>query len=110
MRLIPSSLSDRLLFAVTDWQGEELWLTDGTQWGTFLVKDINPGASSSAPASLTQFQASVFFVADDGSSGRELWRSDGTGPGALFKDLVPGPENSEPEELTPFGSMLVFLP
>jgi ELWxxDGT repeat protein len=33
----------------------------------------------------------LFFAADDGVNGRELWRSDGTAAGTgLVADLVPG--------------------
>ncbi|WP_445300538.1 ELWxxDGT repeat protein [Microcoleus sp. BROC3] len=30
--------------------GNELWKSDGTAAGTVLVKDLNPGASSSGPS------------------------------------------------------------
>jgi hypothetical protein len=42
-----------------------------------LVSDINPGTGSSVPSVLTNVNGTLFFSADDGSSGRELWRSDG---------------------------------
>ncbi len=44
----------------------------------FLVKDIHPGAEPSAPASLTSVGGALFFRADDGVHGLELWTSDGT--------------------------------
>jgi ELWxxDGT repeat protein len=53
--------------------GSELWRTDGTTGGTWLVKDIRLGAGSSNPESLTVTKSVVFFLADDNSSGRELW-------------------------------------
>ncbi len=61
--------------------GEELWVTDGTDEGTRLVKDIRPGTSSSSPLNLTNVDGLLYFSADDGVNGRELWVSDGTDTG-----------------------------
>ena len=42
------------LFTVDDGvHGRELWRTDGTATGTFLVKDILPGSVGSGLGSLT---------------------------------------------------------
>ena len=43
--------------------------------GTLLVLDIYEGAASSNPSSLTAVGDMLFFAADDGVHGRELWRS-----------------------------------
>ena len=48
-----------------------------------LVKDINPGSSydfpnSSFPDNFTEFEEQLFFTANDGENGDELWVSDGT--------------------------------
>ena len=72
--------------------GRELWKSDGTRAGTVLVKDIHPGARTTAtPTSLTAVGGTLFFTADDGTHGRELWKSDGTEAGTvLVKDIQPG--------------------
>ncbi len=97
--------------AETAHQGRELWRTDGTAAGTYLVKDINPfPAQSSNPDLLTNVSGKLFFVADDGSKGRELWRSDGTLSGTvLVKDLDEVRYySSEPRYLTNVGGTLYF--
>ena len=51
----------------------------------------------------------VFFAADDGVQGRELWVTDGTTAGTeLVRDLRPGPAGSDPRALTAFGDLLAF--
>jgi ELWxxDGT repeat protein len=55
----------------------QLWRSDGTEAGTFMVKDIMPGPDWSHPGSLTDVGGTLYFVATDGSHGYELWRSDG---------------------------------
>ncbi len=56
-----------------------------------LVKDINPGPAGSDPMELTDFKNTLFFTANDGTHGRELWKSNGTTAGTvLVKDVAPG--------------------
>lgn len=72
------------VFAATNSSGRELWRTDGTYLGTQRIKDIWPsGSSSSNPHTFFVFTSGIFgeialFVANDGSTGNELWRTDGT--------------------------------
>lgn len=76
--------------------------------GPYLVKDINKSGSSS-PAALTVLGNILYFVADDGIHGRELWRSDGTGPGTQrVTDIGPGPADSMIYQLTAFNGRLYF--
>lgn len=72
--------------------GTEIWSTDGTVAGTTMLKDIYPGANSSIlqqfDPHLTVFNNKLFFVANDGVTGFELWSTDGTAAGTnLFKDI-----------------------
>ena len=53
---------------------EELWRSNGTDAGTLRLGDIRPGEQSSAPASLTNVGGTLYFTANDGTHGRELWR------------------------------------
>jgi len=56
-----------------------------------LFKDINPGSGSSSPYNLTNINGTLYFTADDGTNGYELWKSDGTSAGTFqLKDINPG--------------------
>ncbi|HEX3737024.1 MAG TPA: ELWxxDGT repeat protein, partial [Solirubrobacterales bacterium] len=89
--------------------GYELWKTDGTEAGTELVKDINPGAGNGYPGNFTVLDGKLYFSADDGAHGTELWQSDGTEAGTvMLKDINPGAEESHPELLTVLGGALLF--
>lgn len=85
-------LGNHLIFVANDGNtGEELWITDGTEAGTMLLADINPGSSGSGIQILTEINGSVFFKANNGSNGIELWITDGTTNGThLLKDINPG--------------------
>ncbi|MEM7202590.1 MAG: hypothetical protein AAF628_20145 [Planctomycetota bacterium] len=49
--------------------------------------------------------AAVLFMADDGSRGLELWRTDGRAAGThLVTELVPGPGSAQPNRLVQIGS------
>lgn len=99
----PQSLTpvgDLLFFVINDAShGAELWRSDGSSAGTFLVKDIYPGPPSSRPSQLTAINGRLFFQAEDGTYGLEMWVSDGTEEGTrLFADLNPGEGSSSPHE------------
>ena len=106
-----------LFFAADDGvNGRALWKSDGTPGGTVLVSAVPPGAS---PLTQEVFQpgsalaaavgSTLFFVAVDGTSGEELWKSDGTPGGTvLVKDIQPGPGGAEPRWLTAAGGRLFF--
>ncbi len=86
--------------------GTELWKVEGTQGSASMIMDINPGAGSSLNGdwSLTGVvDNKVYFTADDGVHGRELWVTDGTEEGTkMVEDLYPGSGASIPEFETAF--------
>ena len=89
--------------------GVELWKTDGTNAGTVRVKDINPGAASSTPNQLMDFNGTLFFVAEDAAGGVELWKSDGSDAGTVrVRDIYPGTLPSNPTQFVVFNSLLFF--
>ncbi len=109
-----AALGDVLVFADEDeTHGRELWRTDGTAAGTFLLLDIVPeGDSNLADFSSTFVRVGdrVVFWTDDGSHGFEPWITDGTAAGtSLLKDINPGrPGSSEPRGTAVLGSTLYF--
>lgn len=87
--------------------GNELWVTDGTAEGTFLLKDIHPGGNGN-PVDIAVFNNLLFFTADDGANGAELWVSDGAEEGtSLFLDINPG-GSGNPSSKTVIGDYMYF--
>ena len=105
-----AALGDRVLFAADDGiHGEELWVSDGTEAGTFLLGDLMPGPLPSSPRELTPAEDRLFFVAEHPALGRELWVTDGTPAGTVpAADLVPGGGSSCPGDLVWLDGRLVF--
>ena len=110
----PSFLTDvngTLFFKATRsvLEGDELWKSDGTEAGTVLVKNINPGiASGSNPQELINFNDTLYFRADDGTSGIELWKSDGTESGTVMVKDIASTGSSIPTQPTNVNGMLFF--
>jgi ELWxxDGT repeat protein len=110
------SMGGQVFFTADDGQsGLELWVSDGTLPGTHLVKDIAPGGASSIPPyydstwNLATFEGRMYFRADDGSRGPELWSTDGSEAGtAIVKDIAPVSIGSYPHSLVALGQSLLF--
>lgn len=88
--------------------GLELWVTDGTEEGTQLVKDIQEGEGNGAPRDFLVFNDRLWFTATDAATSSELWVTDGTEEGTeMFLDINPdGPSN--PNFKTQFLNLMVF--
>lgn len=88
----PLFVFNNLLFfkATTTAEGEELWVTDGTELGTIMLKDIQPGNASSqvfeTPRPLHQYfikNGELYFTARDQPAAFSLWKTDGTPIGTV---------------------------
>ncbi len=61
-----------------------------------VVKNIMPDVFSSHPSRLTVFNYRLYFFADDGFKGYELWTHDGTNTD-MAKDIYQGPTDCAPQ-------------
>jgi ELWxxDGT repeat protein len=106
-----ATLNDALFFLASDGRhGHELWTSDGTGFGTMLLKDIRLILDGGAGAyELTSADGTLFISADDGINGRELWTSDGTEAGTvLLRDINPGEGSSNPSQFVYANGALYF--
>jgi ELWxxDGT repeat protein len=93
--------------------GREIWKLDSLG-NIAQVTDVNVGVGSSflppqtlAPPDLKEFDGELFFGADDGTSGFELWKLDALGNVSQVADLNPF-GSSFPAEFIEFDEKLYF--
>ncbi len=113
-------VNNTLFFRANDGtHGYELWKSDGTPDGTVMLKDIYPGTNGawttgydyyySTSPNFTVVNNTLFFIANDGTHGYELWKSDGTPDGTvLVKDINPLSAGSYPDNLFAYNNTLFF--
>jgi ELWxxDGT repeat protein len=102
-----ATLGDEVFFLAYGNSNFILFRSDGTEAGTVPV--VDPAAVSIFDQPLVVAGGRVFFSADDGEHGRELWQTDGTTQGTrMVADLAPGPAGSAPGGMTQAGNLLFF--
>ncbi len=75
-----------------------------------LVKDFNKTGFGSATRYLIQANEKIYFSADDGIHGGELWITDGTANGTrLVRDIYPGETTSFPHSFAAVGDEVFFM-
>ncbi len=105
-------INGHFLFSANNDKGVELWSSDGTAANTVIIKDINPGTEGSNPVLYpvidyskildggsifdfynrgTLFNGYIFFSADDGSHGTQLWKTNGTSAGTTLVQSIGAP-------------------
>jgi ELWxxDGT repeat protein len=107
-----TAVGDSLYFAATSSaapENYELWQQSGA--GVRQVANLRPDSGtnfSSYPTGLTTFSGSLFFMADDGTHGWELWRHNGVET-KMF-DLNPGGADSSsyPKNFVAFNNEVYF--
>jgi ELWxxDGT repeat protein len=85
------AVGDLVFFsAATPGEGQELWVTEGSEETTRFVMDLNPGADGSFPANFVNVGGKLYFTANGGVAGTQLWKSDGTALGTQKVADIPG--------------------
>lgn len=111
-------MGDKLVFKLGDTRrGLEWFISDGTAGGTKLLADIRLGAGS--PFDFLSYETEItaatpggkmFFAANDGIHGNELWSSDLTASNTkLFADIAPGSAWSSPTYIKASADKLFFV-
>ena len=114
-RLRGTVTENGIFFIATDGQnGTELWKSDGTEEGTLMVKNINSDSDSfslnGVPDNFATLGSTVFFSANDGVNGLELWKTDGSESGTqIVKNIAPEEKSSRISNLKSINGKLFFL-
>lgn len=93
--------NNTLLFnASNGTSGYELWSYDGTNTPA-VIHDLNPGSGSSTPSinnigRMGIMNGTLYYSANDGTTGVELFKYTGTGAPSLVADIEPGSAGSFP--------------
>ena len=111
-------LGDILYFTADDGtNGYELWYTQNTgatskstnAITTALFKNINTIATeSSNPTNFIVFDGKMYFTADNGTNGIELWESDGSVGGTKLKQDINPTGDSNPRDFIISNNLLYF--
>ncbi|MBK7181514.1 MAG: T9SS type A sorting domain-containing protein [Bacteroidetes bacterium] len=93
---------NKLYFFASDGiNGKEPWVSDGTLAGTQMLKNIHSTTDpfnfeTNSAVFLSADSTKAFFAANDGTTGNELWVTDGTTAGTVFvMDIFDGTNDSQ---------------
>lgn len=89
----------KFFFTGTTANGTELWMTDGTNANTSVVKDINPSGNGidQDNSSYLYTTSGLYYAGNDGVTGNELWKTNATSAGTtLVQDINPNAEDARP--------------
>lgn len=110
-------VGERVVFRAGDSQhGTELWSSDGTAAGTFLLVDVETGSSSGYYGGFHDVDGILYFAASSDDLGQELWRTDGTPMGTWRLSNFEEPivfdahlEFEEPLDLVTVDDWILFI-
>ncbi len=117
-------MNGKLYFnATNDAYGRELWEFDGTDFnlvadintntdsyggGVIIWTPLNTNTSDSNPYGIVLHDGKLYFNANDGNNGPELFMYDGINSPCMIKDYIPGESGIAPEIITSLGDQLYF--
>ncbi|MDP2161209.1 MAG: T9SS type A sorting domain-containing protein [Flavobacterium sp.] len=110
----PRNIDGKIYFSgFQEATGFELWTSLGSASSTNLLKDINPNNTivnaGGSPSAFTKVGNTIYFTANDGINGREVWKTEGTAASTqMVKDVTPGNASSLPQSLIEFNGFLYF--
>ena len=107
---LSTTLGNQILFTIPSGTGKfDLMKTDGTESGTVLVRSGFITTATDSTIFFRVIDGFAYFLANDGISGNELWRTDGTTGGTgLVVDLAPGPANLPIVDLSIVNGLLLI--
>lgn len=109
LRPFNNSNSTLYFMAYDTLNGKEIWTSNGTSIGSFLMKDFNSLPNSSNPTKLQSFGNGVFFLANDGKYDTEPWFTEGTSATTILKHDIFGIVTPYLSASTKFGNFIYNL-
>jgi LPXTG-site transpeptidase (sortase) family protein len=106
-----TGFGDYVFFSAKDADGVELWVSEPPydSYSTHRVADLNEGGDSN-PSELTPIGSAMFFAANDGIHGREIFKTEPPFQTVdLVADIWKGSHGSNPREFTRIGWMLFYI-
>lgn len=107
-----ANVGGSLFFWTSENNDYSLWTSDGSESGTLLVRNFGQKASynvSHFGSNWVELNGHSYFTVNDGFSGAELWKSDGTVAGTVqAADIRKGAAGSSPRLLGVLDGALYF--
>ncbi|CAN5680186.1 hypothetical protein BH23CYA1_BH23CYA1_19410 [soil metagenome] len=94
--------------ATTPEAGRELWVSDGTEGGTQLLKDIYAGPESSSISIIGKTETAIFMLANS-SEGQELWITEGSPESTRLVKRLGDPAQIEKDMIYPGDDKRLFF-